>query len=361
MQDDQNGFEVDYIHVGTGSRSGDAIALRFGNLNGPRSEQTVIVIDGGTQESGDTLVQHIKDYYHTDHVDYVVSTHQDSDHISGLKVVLEELSVDYLLMHIPWEHEDEINSLFENSLGVGEFESELQNSLENVRDIEEIAIEKEIAIVEPFEGTKNSEGSIHVLGPSLEFYCSLVPNFRGTPEARNPVTSALDAILGRASEAISTLRETLDPSTETLDDNGRFTPENESSVILLITVGEKKLLFTGDAGITALTKAADYADSVGISLTDLHLFHVPHHGSRQNVGPTILNRIKATNSQISASLQGAPKHPSKRVINALKRRQSAVYVTKGQTTCYPWNAPSRLGWGPVAEEEFNFEVEGDND
>lgn len=357
MQPDQSGFEVDYIHVGDESRSGDAIALRFGNLYGPRDQQTVMVIDGGALESGETLVNHIKQYYGTDKVDFVVSTHQDSDHISGLKVVLRDLSVETLLMHIPWEHEEEINSLFENSLGIGEFEDELQKSLENVRDLEEMALDKEVSIVEPFAGVKTSDDSIHVLGPSLEFYCSLVPNFRETPDARNPITSALESILGRASEAISTLRETLDPSTETLDDNGRFIPENESSVILLVSVNGQKLLFTGDAGITALTNAADYADNIGISLSDLYLFHVPHHGSRQNVGPSILNRIRARNSQISAALGGAPKHPSKRVINALKRRASAVYVTKGTTICHPYNAPQRAEWGPVAQEEFNFEVE----
>ncbi len=351
------GFEVDYIHVGSGSGCGDAIALRYGNLFGVRNEQTVIVIDGGTLDSGEDLVKLILQEYHTDKVDYVISTHQDADHASGLKVILQKLSVDYLLMHIPWEHEAEINALFEKEFTDKELEKRLQKSIDNIRDLEEIAIEKGIAIMEPFTGTKTSSGSFHVLGPSKEFYENLIPHYRDTPDAKNPIESALDTILQRASDSVDFLLETLDPSTETLDDTGRFIPENESSVILLLTVAGKKILFTGDAGITALTYAADYADRIGVSLMDLHLFHVPHHGSKQNVGPTILNRIKAQKSQISAGLDAGPKHPAKKVVNALIRRGSIVFVTPGYTVCHSHNAPSRPLWSPIAALPFYSQVE----
>ena len=41
------GYEVDVLGVGGESKSGDAIALRWGNLYGSREEQKVVVIDGG--------------------------------------------------------------------------------------------------------------------------------------------------------------------------------------------------------------------------------------------------------------------------------------------------------------------------
>lgn len=83
------GYEVDFLPVGNGQKSGDAIAARWG-IEG---NYKVIVIDGGTKESGQLLVDHIKKYYKTDHVDYVVNTHPDMDHASGLSIVLEQLSV----------------------------------------------------------------------------------------------------------------------------------------------------------------------------------------------------------------------------------------------------------------------------
>ena len=40
------GYEVDVIGIGKESKSGDAVTLRWGNLNGGRQEQKVVVIDG---------------------------------------------------------------------------------------------------------------------------------------------------------------------------------------------------------------------------------------------------------------------------------------------------------------------------
>src|SRR5687768_13513744 len=96
-------YEVDFLPVGDGERSGDAIAVRFGNLNDP-NQQYVVVIDGGFTDTGMELVTHIKKFYNTTHVDLVISTHPDSDHAAGLSVVLSELTVSQLWMHKPWEH-----------------------------------------------------------------------------------------------------------------------------------------------------------------------------------------------------------------------------------------------------------------
>ena len=79
------GFEIDFLAVGDGEKSGDAIAVRWGNLSGSRVEQRILVIDGGTLEAGQNLVDHIKTYYKTDSVDAVISTHPDIDHACGLK------------------------------------------------------------------------------------------------------------------------------------------------------------------------------------------------------------------------------------------------------------------------------------
>ena len=46
------GYEVDIIGVGQESKSGDAIAIRWGNLYGQRSEQKVMVSDGGFKVCG---------------------------------------------------------------------------------------------------------------------------------------------------------------------------------------------------------------------------------------------------------------------------------------------------------------------
>lgn len=175
-------YEIDYIPVGDGEKCGDAISLRFGNLLGPREEQIVIVIDGGFQESGEKLVQHIEKYYGTNVIDLVVLTHSDKDHAEGLSVVLEKCKVGYLFMHKPWEHALAIKNLFKDGrITASGLEQKLEKSLQNASDLEAIASKKGIQIIEPFQGKSGFSGALHILGPSQEYYEKLLPLFRSTP------------------------------------------------------------------------------------------------------------------------------------------------------------------------------------
>lgn len=106
-QDQKYNYEIDFLPVGD-STSGDAIAMRWWSGEWSKDKQKVMVIDGGTKESGQKLVKHIKRYYKTDYVNYVVNTHPDQDHASGLTEVLENLKVGELWMHRPWEYAEEI-------------------------------------------------------------------------------------------------------------------------------------------------------------------------------------------------------------------------------------------------------------
>lgn len=341
-------FEVDFMGVGQGERSADAIALRFGDLSSPQS-QTVMVIDGGTQESGEQLVEHIQRYYGTKRVDFAVLTHPDADHASGLSVVLEKMEIGTLLMHRPWEHAAEIRSMFvNNTIAIGRLEDKLQRALQNAKDLEVIATRRRIQIVEPFAGIKTSDGSIQVLGPTERYYQSLICDFRNTPAAKESlIAKAFRAV----EEGVSWVKETL--HFETLTDEGVTSAENNSSAIVLITDGADRLLFTGDAGIPALSAALDYAQASGNRIDGLRCFQVPHHGSRRNLGPTVLNRLTGMKAAyISCCKDGAPKHPSQRVINALIRRGANVYSTCGTTHCAREGAQGRQGWNPAAARQF---------
>jgi|SRR3989344_3423578 len=349
------GFEIDFLQVGTGEKSGDAIALRFWDSNNLALGSKIFVIDGGTKDSGEELVTHINKWYGTNRIDAAILTHPDADHASGLSVVLEKMEVGLLLMHQPWDHVDAIKQLFENTglttLGVAR---NVKAELQAAHDLKKIADRKKITIKEPFMGSKGWDGLLHVLGPSVDYYRRIFAEFDCTPEIK--VAPLIPTLLQKATEAVVEWIDE-DWNIETLQDGTeRFRPENSSSAIILFTVGENSFLFTGDADEVALNLAADYAATQSINLTNLHLLHVPHHGSKQNVGPSILNRIKAKNSQISAGLT-APKHPSYAVVNALLRRGSAVYKTQIGGVCHPSaDAPNR-GWTPLASLSFSKKVQ----
>jgi beta-lactamase superfamily II metal-dependent hydrolase len=347
-------YEIDYIPVGEGEKSGDAICLRYGNLAGQRSEQTVIVIDGGDKKAGEALVNHIKKYYKTDSVDYVLSTHPDGDHASGLCVVLESLKVSMLLMHRPWEHAADIKDAFSDgrwtARGLGE---KIEKSLKHACELETIATRKGIKIVEPFQGIATQDGSIRFLGPSKEFYQEMLAHFRSTPTAKVE-NGLIGAILQKAEEVVRTIEDKLDIDLLN-DDDDTTSAENNTSTILLLTLGDHRILFTGDAGKTALLHAADHADSLSLSLTGLQFFDVPHHGSRRNLNSKILKRMNGSTAFISASGENK-KHPSKRVTNALQKHGARVFVNRKFALLHHNNGINR-GWGSATAEQFHPQVE----
>ncbi len=357
------GYEIDFLAVGE-DKSGDAIALRFGNLHGQRNEQTIVVIDGGFQETGEQLVKHLKTYYNTDHVNLVVSTHPDADHAGGLEEVLQRCRVDALWMHQPWNHTDDIAKMFKDGrVTDASVEEALRKSLDNARRLERLATDKKIPIVEPFVGVKDASGRVVILGPTVEFYESLLPGFRGTPEPKYAESGVLTRMVRGAEELVKKIAEHW--NIETLDDTGETSAENNSSAILGVDFGDRWIMFTGDAGIPALTEVVKLFDARKLNFSKLDFVQVPHHGSRRNVGPTLLDRIlgpkqaqdqKLRTAFVSAAKGGAPKHPSKKVTNAFRRRGTHVYATQGRSILHHNNAPDR-GWTNVEPVPFYQEVE----
>jgi len=360
------GFEIDFLPVGDGEKGGDAIALRYGKLDGTRSEQVVVVIDGGTKESGENLVNHIQEYYKTDQINLVISTHPDADHSSGLTVVLENLKVDNLWMHRPWEHAQDIKDAFKNGKITGKgLKESIKKSLENAYELEAIAKRKKIPIFEPFSDFSKKDSQLIILGPGEEFYENLLPNFRETPEPKESAAWP-EKFVTVAKEVIRWIAETWGMETLADPEEGETSAENNTSTILLLPLNGKKFLFTSDAGTEALNNAIDKAESLGIDLREVGFLQIPHHGSKHNIGPTILNRIigekikekkHLKTAYVSAPKNGDPKHPSRKVVNAFIRRGAKVYATKGSEKYHhSQDAPDR-GWSKAEPLQFNDDVE----
>lgn len=167
------GAEIDFLAVGENSRSGDAIVVRYGNLYGQRSEQAIVVVDGGFSDSGKAIVDHIRNRFNTDYVDLVISSHPDQDHISGLAVVLEGLDVAELWMHLPWKHSTEMATARQHGFQQAKLSERVEKSLQGASDLESIAKRRGIPIVEPFTEVSTNDGAIIVAGPSQTFYKEL--------------------------------------------------------------------------------------------------------------------------------------------------------------------------------------------
>ncbi len=355
------GYEVDILGVGKASKSGDAITLRWGNLHGRRDEQKVVVIDGGFRESGQNVIDHVKNFYNTTSVDVVVSTHPDQDHVNGLDVVLDKLYIEQLWIHKPWEHNLGLAEKFvdgrvtDNSIG-----NRLRESLDTAAALVDKAMGMNIRIVEPFTGISlYNQNEFRVLGPTSHYYESLIPKFEGMPKTKSPLALILAEETGSIARA--TEQFTASWGIDALDDNDTTSAKNNSSAITLLTVDGHHLLFTGDAGITALNYAADELDAIRKN-SELRFIQIPHHGSRRNVGPSILDRLighsvkKEVKRNIcavaSTAKNGEPKHPRKAVMNAFIHRGASTSATRGRTLNYSHHAPDRDGWAQVKVDEY---------
>ncbi len=362
MSDDCRAFEIDFLPVGDAGTSGDAITFRTGIYEGGQWKgQKVFVLDGGNLSSGAALVKHITEIYKTDSVERAILTHPDADHASGLRTVIKELKIGKIWMHRPWDHwKDLKDSVIDSRVTERSFANRLREAYNYAHEIEQLALQKTpaIPIYPPHQGNYyhiGDEKLISILGPGKEFYLSLVEESEKNPHLQGG-SSGTPGFRSSASKRL--VNEDMSFESENLlEDAGNTSPENNMSLILLLTVAGKKMLFTGDVGTMGLYKAIYYAVENNINLKDLDMFQVPHHGSRHNLSKGILENIKGEYGFISCA-QNSDRHPSSIVTNALLRRGIKPYSTKGKGLCWhSENVPVRAGWQTASQIPFSNQVE----
>ena len=92
-------YELVFMPVGEKSSPGDSIYCRHRDGAG---REFITVIDGGDLTAGKSLVLELsRDYIANTNIADVISTHPDQDHLSGIRVILENFKVHNLWMHRP--------------------------------------------------------------------------------------------------------------------------------------------------------------------------------------------------------------------------------------------------------------------
>jgi beta-lactamase superfamily II metal-dependent hydrolase len=365
--------EIEFLPVGDGCKPGDAIVVRYGEVGA----WELMVIDGGNLDSGKALVSHVKNQFGNNAiVTHAVLTHPDTDHASGMREVLDGLSVKNLWLHLPWKFAAAARRYFANKnwtdLGLAQ---ELQREYGIVADLVATAAAKDIVVQQPFAGL--SIGPFRVISPYQDVYPYFIPQFDRTADADQAALEAAGFWIGKPPGLMARLIEKAAAKVqkwiaetwenERLKDGGCTSATNEASVILYGDFGPgRRVLLTGDAGIWGLEMAAYFAGQNGLSMQDFMFVQVPHHGSRRNVGPTILNKILGGiklngTPPHSFAFVSAPKdddtHPRKMVLNAFVRRGFKVAATQGKHIVFWGGFPARAGYDPLPTLPFATQVE----
>lgn len=356
---DSFGFEIDFLPVGDESDSGDAICMRWGNnLEDPvQREQFVMVVDGGYQGDGQAIVKHLNDWYGTKHIDVMVNTHPDQDHISGLEEIFKEpgVVVDQLVMQRPWLFPVPHLWFDDRSLTEEDIRRTIRQKLPAAVQLEQTArMTGETEVIDAFQRHlfRSFGVSCWALSPSVVDYGALLPSFSFTPgEAKDIGSVRVEPKKGPW-------------CLNRLQDDGATSASNESSLVLCFVLpiqGRNIVLLTGDAGQTALGNAVSYAEQQGIDLpSQIRFFQVPHHGSAQNLGPTILDKLFGPgcndihrnplpiSAVASVSKKSDSMHPSQQVVNELACHGVKISETKGTNYRFKLGKlNSRPGWVPA--------------
>ena len=353
-------YEIDFLKVGQ-SKSGDAITIRY-KID---EDITIHVVDGGFQDTGDSIVDHIIKYYgNPTYIDRVIVTHPDGDHAGGLRTVLEKFDVGELWMLCPWNYADELIDRFDRYSSVENLQKRLKEIYPNIAALEEIATKNKIKICEPFQG--NVIGEYKVLAPTKSRYLDLIVESEKTPESseeKNLLSSlAFGEFTKKAAKKVFNFIRALWGDEKFSDEPS--SAENEMSVIQYSLLCNSKILLTGDAGRSALTEALDYAPYIGLTLPGIDRFQVPHHGSRRNLssdlldawlGPKLPSKPEKGTEKFYAIISAAKdddEHPRKAVVRALIHRGARVDDTKKAGLCISSNSPVRIGWSAAVPLEY---------
>jgi hypothetical protein len=115
-----------------------------------------------------------------------------------------------------------------------------------------------------------------------------------------------------------------------------------------------------------LSWAADNAGTLGLPLQQFSFVQIPHHGSRRNVGPSILTRLLGQKQAETAPTRfaafvSAPAddqiHPRRIVLNAFKRRGARIIATQGSAKIHYGGFPKRAGYTDAEQLPFYTTVE----
>jgi beta-lactamase superfamily II metal-dependent hydrolase len=326
-------YEIEFLPVGDGARSGDAIALRFTRPD--TGDYAHVIIDAGFQDDGAALVDHVQTYYETDSIDLAILTHPDGDHIGGMGQVIRDLNVATLCVH-----------------RLGDRGGAGLRAAGAVADLIEVAEGHGTQIAEPFAGGYAFGGALTFLGPDEAWYGELVAQ-QQEEEAAKAAQRAPSRLVEAATNLGQRFLAAL-PVEVPFDDKGGTSPRNNTSLITMLEVDGYRALLTGDAGVPALERAWNWLGANGRDTRAPDFIQIAHHGSRRNASSATLDRLlgptgqSQTRSAFVSVVDESPDHPSPRVINAYMRRGYRTCRPNGNTIRHMSpDAPARVGWGPL--------------
>lgn len=316
-------FEIDMLDV----KAADAFLIHaYAKQPSGYEYEYVVLVDAGNEGDGEKILNHIQKYYTQQYIDLVIITHCDADHYGGMQYLINkhneggDFSIKKVWVHDPYQHVDVDDVKYirkEVTLRKRLNDAYAFSDKTNLLDALDHA---KITRKEVFSGDSFDPLNIVVLGPDIEYYETLIPEFRINLDFKDEQTD--DAYAGIEC-LLRTEDEFYSKALEDASDDGSSV--NQSSIVIAFCAKDKLFLFTGDAGREALHRIIDDDSEDDPLFKNIYWLKVPHHGSKHNLDNEIISHLHPTLSYISTEKYG--KYANKCTVNALKK-VGKVYSTQ---------------------------------
>ncbi|PZE22751.1 DNA internalization-related competence protein ComEC/Rec2 [Paenibacillus xerothermodurans] len=285
----QHDGRVDFIDVG----QGDSVLIRS-----PQSESVILIDGGGTltfRKPGDEWKQR-RDPYEVGRkllvpllkkrgvqtIDYMIVTHQDTDHIGGLQAVLEQIPVKHLVFNGTFKPGARVEQLFQT------------------------ALDKQVKLVKAFAGdtlVADRHTTLHILHP----------------QQADP-TGALRSEQEQNEASVVFLMEML--GTRFLF-TGDIDQAAEASIIHALANDEAQ----PKAAAQASQPAAAQREQTQTQQRQVDVLKVAHHGSKTSSSAQWLDFWRPSVAVMSVGAHNTYGHPSPQVVDRLEQREMEVLRT----------------------------------
>lgn len=332
-------YEIDMLNVG----AADAFLIHAFAISEDGSEiEYVVLVDAGNEGDGEKIIEHIKKYYNQQYLDLVIISHCDIDHYGGMKQLIDEhkskrssFEIKRVWVHDPYKHVDVDDVKYVRNQKTLRERLNAAYAFNDDSNLLEMLDYAKIPREEVYTGDICPALNITVLGPDLEYYESLIPEFRVNldfkDEQQDDVYDSYDCF--RLTEDCF--------YSKTLDDaDDDCSAVNQSSIVFLFEADGHKMLFTGDAGKAALRRVINKDKER--NFVNVSWLKVPHHGSKHNLDNSIISHFHPTISFISTEKIG--KYANQCTINALKKVSDVYSTHKTGTLQYQHRTSDREGY-----------------
>lgn len=292
------------------AENGDCLVLTYGT--GTRHH---ILIDGGTEGTEDALRGYLETIPEASrHFDLIVLTHIDNDHIGGMLKLLEDPPAGFgfddfwfnAFHHLAPEGllgEPALNA-GEGMLGVAEGEALTAYLLESKERWNKAFDHKAVVVPadpEPLPRIPLGDGAtITLLSPTIEKLESLRHDWKAWLDAHGQEPYKGDPLPGQEESVLGTTTDLAALAGRTFHSDSA--PNNGSSIAFLFQWGDKTILFGADAHPKVLKIGLErLCGENGQPRLELDALKLPHHGSKANCSPALLDCLSSKRFLISTN------------------------------------------------------------